>query len=545
MLVSGQELAEHRPHARFQAVTRVFNTTGPCDIRKHYMVPAEARLPEARPLIEAEGYFVLHAPRQSGKTTTLRALATALTAEGRYAALHFSCEAGEVAGDEYGAAEEIVIQQVEQRARGDLPERLRPPPRPEPRPVAGSRLGLFLSDWARACPRPLVLFFDEIDALRGPSLLTVLRQLRAGFPHRPAAFPASVVLCGLRDVRDYKVASGGDPDRLGTSSPFNIKVKSIRLGDFSEEESRHLHFQHTEETGQEFRPDALARAWEVTQGQPWLVNALAREIIDEMGTDHEPIGREHVEAAKERLILARATHLDSLVARLQEPRVRRVIEPIISGESVDREETYDDDVLFCRDLGLVSGRPLRVANPIYREVIVRLLSTFAEDQIDADPRTFVLPDGRLNLQHFLSEFAGFWKEHGDVLPNSMPYPEVAPQLVLMAYLQRVVNGGGYVDREYGVGRGRIDLLVRWPWRDGEGRRQWQREALELKVWRDGRPDPLARGLEQLDAYLAGLGVDEGVLVIFDRRAGAPSAGDRTRSEEARTASGRRVTVVRA
>ena len=228
-----------------------------------------------------------------------------------------------------------------------------------------------------------------------------------------------------------------------------------------------------------------------------------------------------------------------------EPRVRRVIEPLLAGELVGGE-TYDDDVTYVRDLGLVTaGKPVQIANPIYREVIARVLSAAAEDNIDLDPRAFVLPDGRLDMRRLLEEFAGFWREHGESLRRGMPYPEAAPQLVLMAYLQRVVNGGGYVDREYGVGRGRIDLCVRWPLTDAGGKRAWQRAALELKVWRDGRPDPLARGLEQLDGYLAGLGLSEGILVLFDGRAGAAPLGDRTELSEERTPDGRAVTLLRA
>jgi hypothetical protein len=108
---------------------------------------------------------------------------------------------------------------------------------------------------------PLVLFFDETDALRGESLRSVLRQLRSGYRYRAHAFPASVVLCGLRDVRDYKAASGGDPSRLGTASPFNIAVESLRIGDFSFEEVANLYQQRTAETGQEFTPEAIDRAF--------------------------------------------------------------------------------------------------------------------------------------------------------------------------------------------------------------------------------------------------------------------------------------------
>ncbi|WP_234023782.1 PD-(D/E)XK nuclease domain-containing protein [Sorangium cellulosum] len=91
----------------------------------------------------------------------------------------------------------------------------------------------------------------------------------------------------------------------------------------------------------------------------------------------------------------------------------------------------------------------------------------------------------------------------------MPYPEVAPQLVLMAFLQRVVNGGGFIDREYGVGRGRIDLLVRFPYRKPDGSRAVQRRALELKVWRKGQKDPLREGLAQIDDYSRACGKGAG------------------------------------
>ncbi|WP_437674802.1 ATP-binding protein [Sorangium sp. So ce131] len=525
-------------------MARRFNTAGPCRPDWHYMIPAERRLPEAPGLVEQMGYFVVHAPRQTGKTTALRALAQRLTASGRFAALLFSCEEGEAWGDDIGSAQRAILREMDLQAEVELPAELRPPAMS----LAGDEglLRAKLSAWARACPRPLALFFDEVDALRGQSLISVLRQLRAGFASRPVDFPASVALCGLRDVREYKAASGGDPGRLGTASPFNIKIKSLKLGSFDPDEVRELYAQHSAESGQAFTEEAIERAVALTAGQPWLVNALGREIVEEMAVPaDEPITAAHVEAAKERLILARATHLDSLVHRLMEPRVRRVLEPVLAGTYEGGGDTYDDDLSYVRDLGLVApDNLLRIANPIYREVIVRVLASPAEARVPAPPaRAFMLPDGRLDLLRILREFAEFWREHGEVLAAGMPYHEVAPQLVLMAYLQRVVNGGGYVDREYGVGRGRIDLLVRWPHVAADGTRAVQRAALELKVWREGEKSPLPKGLAQLDGYLAQLGLDEGVLVIFDRRSAAGEIEERTRFEEAETPSGRRVTLL--
>jgi len=512
---------------------RRFNTAGPCIPEFHYMVPPLQRLPQALGLVDQMGYFVVHAPRQTGKTTILSALAQELTATGRYVAVHFSCELGQAVGDDYGAAQRGILDEIRLRAELALTPDLCPPP--WPRASEATLLTVALTAWARACPLPLVLFFDEIDALRGQSLISVLGQLRAGYGRRPHAFPASVVLCGLRDVRDYKAASGGD-----------IKLESLRVRDFTPVEVAELYAQHTADTGQEFTREAVARAVELTAGQPWLVNALAREIVEKIAVPAaEPVTVEHVDQAKERLILARATHLDSLAAKLAEPRVRRVIEPVIAGALPDLDP-YDDDLQYTCDLGLVAPTlPVRIANPIYHEVIARVLTTNVEAKVIADPRTFVLPDGRFDIDLLLREFAAFWREHADVLMSGIVYHEVAPQLVLMGFLQRLVNGGGHVDREYGVGRGRIDLLIRWPYTTPEGKQTWQREAIEMKVWRKGKRDPLGEGLTQLDSYLDRLNLDTGALVIFDRRPKAAPVAKRTTFAQATSPTGRTITVLRA
>ena len=132
-----------------------------------------------------------------------------------------------------------------------------------------------------------MLLIDEIDSLIGDTLLAVLRQLRAGYVRRPVGFPQSVVLCGVRDVRDYRIQSTAENVMVAGGSAFNIKVRSLRLGDFSRDEVFTLLGQHTKETGQPFTPDALDTVWTQTQGQPWLVNALADEtcIHDEAAAD--------------------------------------------------------------------------------------------------------------------------------------------------------------------------------------------------------------------------------------------------------------------
>jgi hypothetical protein len=507
--------------------------------------PAE-RLPQARVLIEMDRYFVLHAPRQTGKTTALRALASHVTAEDGTAALMFSCERAKAAGDDYAAAESLLLDSLrEAAARSGWPEE-QLPPAPWPQVTPGSRFGAALSEWCHLSPRRVVLFLDEIDALQGTSMVSILSQLRDGHNarHEGRPFPASVVLCGLRDVRDYKVASGGDPGRSNPVSPFNIIAESLRLGDFTADEIAELYDQHTRATGQEFTKDAVDRVFELTQGQPWLVNALAFEIVFQMGVTGA-ITAGQVEDAKERLIRKRATHLDALVARLHEPRVERVIEPIVAGTWPGTDTCFDDDVSYVHDLGLIRGtRELEIANPIYREVLLRVLGDRTERFVRADPYSFVLPDGRFDLPRMLEEFVVFWREHGEVLIRQEGYHEAACQIILMAFLHRLVNGGGLLDREYAAGTKRLDVLVRRPYTGPGGERLMQREAMELKVWRAGENDPKPDGLAQLDRYLDRLSLSTGVLVIFNRCPEAPPWKERGGFEQATTPSGRHVTVLR-
>lgn len=340
------------------------------------MLPPERRLGAVRPLIDLSAFFVVHAPRQSGKTTSFASLARTLTSEGRYAAIHVSCKPAASAGDDIERGIGALVRAIDEEARQQLAKDLQPSQGPEAFHTieAELRLRIFLSRWCASCPRPVVLFLDEFDALTDTTLQSVLDQLHSGYTARPAPFPHSLALIGLRDVRDYKV--GPEGHRLGTASPFNIKLESLRLRDFTQDEVAELYAQHTAETGQAFRPVTAAMAFEFTRGQPWLVNALARQALAEAGDPASEITEIHLTRARERLILRRDTHIDSLVERLREPRVRRVIEPILAGRFLP-PDPWNDDLTLAKELGFViqHEQGLEIANPFYRSLIQLGLSS--------------------------------------------------------------------------------------------------------------------------------------------------------------------------
>ncbi|MBK5940995.1 AAA-like domain-containing protein [Halochromatium roseum] len=523
---------------------RFFNTEGPVRPDEHYSVPPLLRwdLEEILTLIGRKKYFLLHAPRQTGKTSCLLALAEQLNRGGVYQAVYANLETAQAAREDVALAMTGIVQTiaaaatrqlgdtgVESTATSILRDR-----------AATVALGQFLERWCAAAPQPLVLLLDEVDALIGDTLISLLRQLRAGYPQRPERFPQTVVLCGVRDLRDYRIQASSEREVITGGSAFNIKAKSLRLGDFEAADVRALLHQHTEETGQVFTSEAIEQVWTLTQGQPWLVNALAYETCFERraGRDRSrAIDRAMIDQAKETLILNRVTHLDQLADKLREPRVRRVIEPMLAGTALGEVPEMDRDYLL--DLGLLKrahGGGLVVANPIYREVLPRMLASGPQDSLPQIFPSWLNDDGSLNPERLLTAFLAFWRQHGQAMLGSAPYHEIAPQLVLMAFLHRVINGGGTLEREYAIGMGRMDLCLRYG---------AVTLGMELKVWRDGRPDPLDEGLAQFDGYLDGLGLDTGWLVIFDRRTDQPPIEARTTYTEARSPQGRSLVVVRA
>ena len=514
---------------------RFFNTEGPMRPDDHYTIPPLDRMDveELLGLIRGKRYFVLHAPRQTGKTSALLALRDLLNGgeAGDFRCVDVNVEVGQVARDDTARGMRAILSSLATSARllgDDFPRRVWLDILQQAGP--DEALKDLLVEWCLANPTPLVLLVDEIDSLVGDTLLSVLRQLRAGYQRRPEAFPQSIVLCGVRDIRDYRIRSSTG-EVIAGGSPFNVAAKSLRLGDFTEAETRALVAQHTEETGQRFSPAALDAVWTQTQGQPWLVNALCAGACfdDKAGRDRSrPIEEDAIHAAREELILARRTHLDQLAHKLEEERVRRVVEPIVSGSEARH---HVRDLEYVRDLGLIAaGDPPRMANPIYAEVVPRELGYILQSSLDLQVAWYVDGAGRLDMTKLLTAFRAFFGEHSEHwLGRFADYPEAGPQLILQAYLQRVVNGGGRIEREYGLGRGRTDLLVLWPREAGQPSDLWERFVVECKVLRDSDRKSLARtienGIEQTLGYMAKCQAEEGHLVLIDRRSEERRRGD--------------------
>jgi hypothetical protein len=386
----------------------------------------------------------------------------------------------------------------------------------------------------------MVLFFDEADCLSEGTLVTFLRQLREGFVSRSMVpFVRSIALAGIRNIRDYKARIRSGSDTLGSQSPFNIVAESLNLKNFTKECVIELYGQHAAETGQIFEPQAMDYIYEQTQGQPWLVNAVARECTEKICEKNYaiPITQEMAETAINNLILARGTHLDSLMERLKEERVRKVMQPLILGEEIDRTT---DNFLYAKDLGLIRdlGGRVEPANPIYSEVIIRTITWTAQEAIRNSKPDSNLPkyivDNKIDINCLLREFQCYWRENSEIWVDLYEegfyeYNEAAPHLVLQAFLQRVINGGGNIIREMALGTKRADLCVVY---------KEQKYPIEIKILRNSKSLP--DGLKQLSGYMDKVGASEGWLVLFDRS--AEKTWDEKVYMRAEECKGKRITI---
>jgi hypothetical protein len=479
------------------------------------MLPPADRLIGARLdwYIRDSLYWVLHAPRQTGKTTFLQNWAREINSAGEVAACYVTIERCQRLPEPERCMPDLCKAVQECAGFADLPV-------PESKTNAPNSM---LSDMlihfsSLVAPKPLVMLFDETDALEGDAMISFLRQLRGGFMMRGVGkFPVSIAIVGMSDLKDYITATkdGVPPSPI---SPFNIKTDSILLGNFSRNDVQKLFAQRTEETGQKITDDALEHVWNQSQGQPWIVNSLFRRatmcVLRE--DDYSDVTLEHVESAREQMTLACETHLDSLATRLRDAKIKRIIEPIIIGEVNPDLGRENPDVQYVMDMGLIkwdTQNGLTIANPIYAEIITSNLNSGYHDIMPPPSEwKWQKADGSLDMDSLLKEFQRFWRRHSEIWDQKADYTEAFPHLLLMAFLQRILNGGGKIEREAAAGRGRMDLFVEY---------KGVKAIIEIKLIRsyDTPTEVREEGLRQIAAYRDKVAPSApAYLMIFDRRA---------------------------
>jgi hypothetical protein len=457
------------------------------------MLPPEERLVGAQlhRYIRDKLYWVLHAPLQTGKTTFLQSWMREINVLEEYAVMYLGLR------EKKNVTERELLTSgiIEEMAKDKILDKSK----------SCNSIEKIFSDYSKSVyPQKAIILLDDVDELNDRLLGFLLSSIRSGFNSRSQnTFPSVMLLTGKHRIKHP------NPD-----TPFNILSDEIHLSNFSRENIAHLFAQHTEETGQQITDEALDYVWEQTKGQPWLVNSLfKRATMRILGEDSsETVTIEHIKQARQQIILARETHLDSLAYRLDDAGVKKVIEILISGEA--NTELADTEAFRqAVDMGLVvvEHSTPQVANPIYREVLARQMTYSTQLAIQGLEWKWEKDDGSLDMERLLKEFQKFWRRHSEIWEERSKYTEAFPHLLLMAFLQRVLNGGGDIEREYAAGRGRMDLLVEY---------KEFKYIIEIKLihYYESEKEVREEGLEQIVKYRDKMGASiPSYLLIFDRR----------------------------
>ncbi len=478
---------------------REFNIAGSIIPEEHYFVDLAPALKKLMELVEKKKYFVINRPRQFGKTTTLNFLTAHLLATGQYSPAlisfeNFTQQPDMTEAKFYSAISQFISEEL--RLSAD---------------EIGSRQDFF--NWLREISqsRKLVLLIDEIDAVPETVVIGFLAGLRKMYLERnrkPA--PHAVALAGVHDIKNLKARYRDETQTIGSASPFNIAV-DYELPAFSLKNIRQYYRQHTDVTGQEFAEEVISRVYEVTNGHPWLVSMLAKLLVEKIAPNRKQrIRLDHAERAIQELLATPNSNFDSLFKNARHPDLLPIVLDLLEGKH-RRYSIQNDAVRRGVKYGVFAarGRELILANPIYAQV---LYENFEKELEEFDVSGLVAANqvikagGRLDFQRVLDKFQAFMKAKGAMVSKHRSFREVTGQLLLLSYLDLLVNGKGWTFKEPQSGEGRIDVVCCY------GR---QKEIVELKLWYG--PRRYADGLAQLARYLDREGLDHGYLFVFDRR----------------------------
>ena len=502
---------------------KIFNTAGPVNMPFHYKIDPLHRwdLNDILLHIKLERYFILHAPRQTGKTSSLLALQEYLNNSGEYFAIYATFELGQACVHNVKDGVKAIISQIKSRAEDKVSE-IKNLNIFDIVETAGAENALksFLSKICDISKKPVVLLADEVNTLIGDTLISVLRQLKDIYEDNDTNLPVSMILCCVKDLKDEMIKTSKH-EIINSGSILNIDTESLTMRNFSKDEINHLLQQHTECIEQRFNDKCLDVVFNYTDGQPWLVNALLEEATSDIKENRNPsvtITPEILETAKQNLVISKEIHLDQIVNKLDRDWMKRIILPMILGEKAEQQES---DIKKCIELNLVKyiNNCYQIANPIYKDIIIDELTNLGFDNFLHKFRINSLNhDGSLNVKQILNILKEFWNEESDIpICYVRGYQDATPQLFVQAFLRRVANGNGFVNREYGLGKGRTDIMLKWQY-DKEGQTIYQKIVMELKVINQKQSyDKLKQqAIEQTAKYAKTCGTKEAHILIFDR-----------------------------
>jgi hypothetical protein len=494
---------------------KVFNVTGACNPKKHYMVDISERLAKIKTLIEAGSYFTINRARQYGKTTTLTALQQYLGDE--YAVIYMDFQfisAASFKNEESfvrAFAREFVLsgnRVIKENVKTELDDIAK-------NKACECDLGEFfiiLSNLCAESTKPIVLIVDEVDsASNNQVFLDFLSQLRGYYIHREnrPGFQ-SVILAGVQDIRNVKQKIRPDDDSK-TNSPWNIAAEFDVSMSFSKEDILGMLDDYEKDHCTGMNKDEIAELiYEYTAGYPFLVSLICK-VMDEKICDSLPWDKSGFLEAVKRILAEKNALFESLVNKLTDyPETRQIVyEILFSGKDI-AYNALSKPIAVAEMFGFIRNENNKVviSNRIFETV---LYNYFLSEEIVGskiyevalqDKNQFV-ENGRLNMKLVLEKFVeSFDYLYGD---KNEKFLEDSGRRYFMLFLKPIVNGVGncYVEARTRNMK-RTDIIV-----DYRG----EQYVIELKIWAGAKYN--SDGEKQVVEYLDYYGLKTGYMLTFN------------------------------
>jgi hypothetical protein len=486
---------------------REFNTSGPNNPDIHFTVMREALLQKAleqitRPADPKGGrYFTLYAPRQTGKTTFVEQLINRLDRRQFFPVL-ISFEALA------GAEEPVFYRELGKllERRGDFSFAI---------PAMRSKYDFidFLAALKTQMPQKLCLIIDEFDGLNAPYLGDVLHLFRDIYQARDKKYNLhSLILIGVRNLTEIN---------LDYASPFNTNDE-IRLAFFTREETFDLMGQYEAESAQQFAPQVKERIFYETQGQPGLVNALCKKMVEDLNPGPgKRIGAEIANEVVERFIRIEISKNVSNILNKARAEEEHLIELFNTAAKIEfhidlewQKFLWVHGIIDVEDAG-GGEKYIKFACPLYQKKLYYFFKPRIDEAryyvpIDVSYKSFLFPDGTLDLPALLQAYQAYVNRRGKKAfaharkRKDGRYVEAAYHYSLDTFLSAAMPhlaGQSYVD--FPTGNGKVDIFV------FHNRRKY---ILEIKNF--AGVDQLNAGKEQAVRYAKSEGLDEVYLVVF-------------------------------
>jgi hypothetical protein len=508
---------------------RYFNITGPNRDREHFSLNPLKRIDYhmIETLISRGQYFSVCSARQSGKTTFLLTLKRQLNAEGKYRCIYCNVEGAQVADNDTERGMKLILSRIAQEAEFEFQD-IWPYQNfaaiLEHTGADGALVALFERWMCKEQPPkpPIVLLFDGIDILRGKTLASVLRQLRTGQINSPRMFPQTVVLSGVRDVRDSDIEIGKGEYLRGRSGS-DIRDRTIVLYNFTQGEIKELCDQYTAETGQNFQESVYSRLYSLTGGRPWLVNAILCEALYEMGFAGDvskSITFGMIDAAKDHFIARQDIYMDQLAEKLASRSVRETLFPVLIGGRWDKKPPQED-LDYLEDLELITKSPSgwAIPNAIYREIIPKVMGRNLKDELThvVDRTKFLKPDRRLNFREMIQFYQKLYCDYFLAWGRRYELQGVLAQILLQTFLHYILGDRGRMECDYALSTGCVDISVGWGYSLESGERREERFVAEIRLFDNTRSHEavIRHGVAQVTAYAKPRQPYEIYLLILD------------------------------